>query len=410
MKLSIAMMTKNEQDLLPQCLTSIRDSLGDVEIVIVDTGSTDQTVAIAEAFNAKVYHHPWEDDFSLHRNQSLYYTTGDWILVIDADEKLITTPEFTDKNGLKKWIKEVEQQYTTIALVIKDFQNGSMTMSCNSARLFKKGCIHYQNRVHNAPIFEGAAVLCPQILLEHHGYNLSKEKMKAKFIRTNSLLMQELKDVDKEGNPKNIDTYFYLCQLYGHHGRDKESLKWGYKYLSIRPTVPPDKYNLTIYYTMIKSCQTLGKLDEAYRLITEILKEKPYDPDIAAALADQGAMIENHSMMVEGTKRYIKGYKQMMENPALKAGQFYFSLREDILALNLYRLTIGTLEEGMEAWSFLKPRLEQHASKDILLELETNLTKIGLPYLLKDIDYLYNDIRDMTKRTNKLDVFSIPIG
>ncbi|RLB04217.1 MAG: glycosyltransferase, partial [Deltaproteobacteria bacterium] len=85
-RLSVCMIVKNEEKMLPKCLESIREVAD--EIIIVDTGSTDNTVAIAESFGAKVYFHPWEKDFSKHRNQSLSYATGDWILQIDADETL----------------------------------------------------------------------------------------------------------------------------------------------------------------------------------------------------------------------------------------------------------------------------------------------------------------------------------
>ena len=80
------MIVKNEEKFLSQSLNSIKDHVD--ELIIVDTGSTDRTVEIAEGFGAKVYHHPWENDFSKHRNQSISYASGDWILIIDADEEL----------------------------------------------------------------------------------------------------------------------------------------------------------------------------------------------------------------------------------------------------------------------------------------------------------------------------------
>ena len=72
-KISACLIVKNEERLLPQCPGSIKDFVD--EIVIVDTGSTDQTVEIARNYGARIYHHPWENDFSMHRNQSLSYAT-----------------------------------------------------------------------------------------------------------------------------------------------------------------------------------------------------------------------------------------------------------------------------------------------------------------------------------------------
>ena len=67
--LSICMMVKDEEENLKRCLPSIQE-IAD-ELIVVDTGSSDSTVDIAKSFGAKVYHHPWENDFSKHWNQSI---------------------------------------------------------------------------------------------------------------------------------------------------------------------------------------------------------------------------------------------------------------------------------------------------------------------------------------------------
>ncbi len=85
-RLSACLITKNEAERLPACLGSVRD-LAD-ELVVVDTGSTDDTVAIARSLGAKVYEFAWCDDFAAARNASLRYATGTWVLVLDADEVL----------------------------------------------------------------------------------------------------------------------------------------------------------------------------------------------------------------------------------------------------------------------------------------------------------------------------------
>lgn len=87
--LSLAMIVKNEQRHLPRCLDSVRGLVD--EMVIVDTGSADDTVAIAESRGAKVAHFAWNDDFSAARNEGLRHCTGDWVLVLDADEALDRT-------------------------------------------------------------------------------------------------------------------------------------------------------------------------------------------------------------------------------------------------------------------------------------------------------------------------------
>lgn len=80
------MIVKNEARHLPACLASISGLVD--EIVVVDTGSTDQTREIAIAAGAKLYEYPWHGDFAAARNQALERASGDWILYIDADERV----------------------------------------------------------------------------------------------------------------------------------------------------------------------------------------------------------------------------------------------------------------------------------------------------------------------------------
>ncbi|WP_414565886.1 MULTISPECIES: glycosyltransferase [unclassified Anabaena] len=86
MKLSLCMIVKNEETTLPKCLSSVQNVVD--EMVILDTGSSDRTVYIAQQFGAKLYHFQWSNDFSAARNAALKHVTGDWILVLDADETL----------------------------------------------------------------------------------------------------------------------------------------------------------------------------------------------------------------------------------------------------------------------------------------------------------------------------------
>lgn len=85
-RLSLCMIVKNEEEILPRCLKSVC-SLVD-EIIIVDTGSTDLTLSVAKDFCAQIFSFAWDDNFSSARNYSLDQASGDWILVLDADEIL----------------------------------------------------------------------------------------------------------------------------------------------------------------------------------------------------------------------------------------------------------------------------------------------------------------------------------
>ena len=85
--ISACMIVKNEEEMLPNCLESIRSWVD--EIIIVDTGSTDKTVEIAKSYGAKIYNQVWTKDFSFHRNYSISKATCDWVFIIDADEEFV---------------------------------------------------------------------------------------------------------------------------------------------------------------------------------------------------------------------------------------------------------------------------------------------------------------------------------
>ncbi|MFB5764080.1 glycosyltransferase family 2 protein [Paenibacillus medicaginis] len=92
--ISLCMIVKNEEPYLAQCLSSARSIVD--EIIVVDTGSTDRSAAIASDYGAKVIHQPWDDSFSNARNRGLAEATCEWVLWLDADEVL-------DRNEAIKW-------------------------------------------------------------------------------------------------------------------------------------------------------------------------------------------------------------------------------------------------------------------------------------------------------------------
>lgn len=85
-KLSLCMIVKDEESRLGKCLRSVKKLVD--EIIVIDTGSTDKTIEIAQSFGARVESFEWNHDFSAARNEGLKYVTGDWVLVLDADEVL----------------------------------------------------------------------------------------------------------------------------------------------------------------------------------------------------------------------------------------------------------------------------------------------------------------------------------
>src|SRR5580658_6526740 len=98
MLLSAAIIVRDEAEHLDGCLTSLRGLVD--EIVVVDTGSSDDSVAVAHRHGAIVGHEPWQGDFATPRNRSLDLCSGEWILYIDADERVRAGDNDERRRGL----------------------------------------------------------------------------------------------------------------------------------------------------------------------------------------------------------------------------------------------------------------------------------------------------------------------
>lgn len=139
-KLSLVMIVKNEEEHIERCLESVKGFVD--EMIVVDTGSTDTTINIAEELGAKVFHFTWMDDFSAARNFGLTQATGDWILSLDADEYLTNGKE------------EIRHHITTSSSIgrlkiISNFDDDGVEKESftYTSRLFPNG-IPYTGRIH----------------------------------------------------------------------------------------------------------------------------------------------------------------------------------------------------------------------------------------------------------------------
>jgi len=86
-RIALVMIVRNEAESIARCLLSAKRAVD--EMIVLDTGSTDATIAIARDLGAKVFEWAWRDDFAAARNEALSHSTADWNLILDADEWLI---------------------------------------------------------------------------------------------------------------------------------------------------------------------------------------------------------------------------------------------------------------------------------------------------------------------------------
>ena len=219
--LSLCMIVKDEEESLPTCLESIKDYVD--EIIIVDTGSTDSTVEIAKRYNAKVYHHAWENSFSKARNYSLKYATCDWILIMDADEEI----EMNDAYKLRETIRD--DNVNLIYMPAFSKEKGGMNSSVYLIeRVFKNNLdFHYEGIVHNTLKFSGRCK-SENIVFYHYGYHLDDEQMERKFTRTSTLLKEQIKD-----DPSNPMPHHYLAVAFLSRDMNDECIEEALKAIKL---------------------------------------------------------------------------------------------------------------------------------------------------------------------------------
>jgi glycosyltransferase involved in cell wall biosynthesis len=203
--LSLALIARNEQRCLARCLASVRELVD--EIVVVDTGSTDDTVTIAEQFSAIVSRFDWVDDFSTARNFALEKTTGTWILVLDADEEV--SPALAGE--IRKFVND--QTAVGRLRIVSDFRRNNQVFRSQSfvSRLFPRGA-RFEGRIHEQLISP-----LPRLNLQgevwHDGYLQT-----TKSDRNVTLLRREL-----QACPDDPYLLFQLSVEYASLGNTQEA-------------------------------------------------------------------------------------------------------------------------------------------------------------------------------------------
>jgi GT2 family glycosyltransferase len=199
-RLTVCVLTKNEEKFLAQCLASVK-GLAD-QLLVLDTGSTDRTVEIAQEHGAEVHTFTWCDDFSAARNAALESITGDWVLMLDADEELPV-----DQHAR---LREDMQRADAIAFRLPLVNRGEEAQGWSFVpRLFRNapGVLYY-GRIHEQ-VFPSLIPYCKAWGLEtrlgtaqllHHGYAKEIIKDRNKIARNLGLLRLAIAERPQDAN------------------------------------------------------------------------------------------------------------------------------------------------------------------------------------------------------------------
>ena len=239
--ISLCMIVRDEADRLPACLASVRDWVA--EMVVVDTGSQDDTVRIAQEMGAKVAFFSWQDDFAAARNYSLSLAQGDWILVVDADE--VVTP------AAVPLIQEAVQDDHLLAVQLVRQEIGSRQNPYSLvSRLFRNRRDIYFRGAYHELIDDSITQIQAQephwrvgvistVALQHRGYTPEALHNKQKQVRMKRILTQAAARQPQDA---------YLCAklgaLYLAEGNTDQALTWLNRGLALHPAEPMVQYEI----------------------------------------------------------------------------------------------------------------------------------------------------------------------
>ena len=193
-RLSLCMIVRDEEKWITACLDSVRDAAD--EMIVVDTGSRDATPGLAERCGAKVYAFAWNDDFAEARNFSLDRASGDWILLLDADERL-------DPAGRPAIRDILGSDLRLASLTVVNYYGGDppdparsnrlaqYRLFRNSPKLRFKGAIHEQ--LERVPELTPASVVRLPAVIHHYGYMDGPVREKNKSARNLRIISESMR-------------------------------------------------------------------------------------------------------------------------------------------------------------------------------------------------------------------------
>lgn len=269
-RISLTMIVKNESIHLADCLENVKDAVD--ELVIVDTGSTDDTISIAQRYTPHVYSFPWNNDFSAARNFAIEHASGDWILALDADEEI----QFQGPKSLHALLdRENDKEAFMLPLLNPVSESTGEYNTFYVLRLFRNnGNYQYVGKIHEQVSLPDPQKvgLAEDPILKHKSLPLRLRHQK----RTRNLKL--LKKASQE-DPHNPFLHYYLGVEWLMLGKPAYALP----FLQMAYTRLPNEnllFRAPALKYLILSFRALGRLDEALSLCLAASLDYPNFTDI----------------------------------------------------------------------------------------------------------------------------------
>ncbi|GIP00065.1 hypothetical protein J14TS5_51500 [Paenibacillus lautus] len=270
-KISVCMIVKNEEANIGEALSSVKPIA--YEIIVVDHGSIDNTRNISEQLGAKVYTREWNKSFSDARNYSISKATGDFILVMDADERLVINEE-----ALKEACEFMKRNSaSSVRVEIENITDNGSTTSWVTRFLPNHSDLRYEGRIHEQVMLNKgiSPTWDSSIKIIHYGYKADILQTKKKAERNIELLQEEL-----ENDPRDPYLHFQTGRAHQQASKWKEAIE---SYLSSYQLInrnDPPVYNSTLLLHMIKCSVELKQWDNFLKYVSVALEIYPDYTDL----------------------------------------------------------------------------------------------------------------------------------
>jgi len=203
-KISVLVITKNEEENIEDCLKSVKWA---DEILVIDTGSLDKTIDLAKKHATRVYAHPKVDYVEPVRNFALTKATGDWILFLDADERI---PSVLSKK-LQELTKTEPAAYKISRknIIFGKWMKHAGWWPDYNIRFFKKGLVKWNDEIHSQPNVKGnIALLDPseELSILHYNYSTLSQYL-SKMLTYTTIQAEELIEKEIEIQKSDFITY-----------------------------------------------------------------------------------------------------------------------------------------------------------------------------------------------------------
>lgn len=392
-KLSACVITKNEEKNIPgwlKCMGNIAD-----EIIVVDTGSTDDTTKLVQEAGAKLYHFKWINDFAAAKNYAIEQATGDWIMFLDADETFTVESQKVLRQEMERFNRDTSVACLLCRLLDIDVDNDNRVF--NTAllpRIFRRSpYIRYKGTIHEQ--LENSQgnkkmVFAEKLEINHTGYSSSIIRSK-----TERNLPIMLKELDQVGNEKErLRLYPYLMDAYNILGQYDKTIYYAEKCIDAGYQMIGGEGSF--YETVIMAMYNANKpAEKIMEVIARAEKDFPQEPFFPLT---KGMVLDKQQDYIGAEKAVLQGLElRRQQDDKMRQGIGLSDTSRGLLPYayerlgNIYAMK-GDLSKA--ANNYLMALREHKYQKDSLLGLCKVLAGADDAELIELLNSLYEREKD----------------